>query len=89
MLLFSPIHLPPIMPLDTPHRLPQSIHLTMMVIQMGCLVLMEYDHRSLLRVLRIMQIPVMPCVSAHDRRIILICGDDVDTSFGLLSRKNL
>ncbi len=76
--LLSPIHLPPIMPPNAPYRLPQGTRPAVVVIWMGGTVLMEYDHRSLLRVLRIMQIPVVLGISAHDCHIILIDGDDVE-----------
>lgn len=43
---------------------------------MGSLMLVKDNHRSLLRIFRIMQIPVMAGVAAHDRHIIGIRGDD-------------
>lgn len=43
---------------------------------MGSLMLVEYDHCPLLRIFRIMQIPIMTGVAAHDRHIIRIRGDD-------------
>lgn len=39
-------------------------------------MLVENDHRSLLRILRIMQIPVMAGIPGHDRHIVGIRGDD-------------
>lgn len=42
----------------------------------GAEELVEYDHRSLLRILRIMQIPVMASISGHDRHIEGIRGND-------------
>lgn len=74
----SPGHLPPVMPPDAPYRLPQGIRPAMLVVRMGSLVLMEYDHRSPLRILRIMQIPVMAGIPAHDRHVIGIRGNDVE-----------
>lgn len=74
----SPIHLPLVMPPNAPYRLPQGISPAVLVIRMGSLVLVEYDHRLLLRILRIMQIPVMPRVPAHDRHIVLIHIDDLE-----------
>ena len=59
-----------------PYRLPQSVRPAVLVIRMGSLVLVEYDHRSLLRILRIMQIPVMAGIPGHDRHIIDILGYD-------------
>ena len=73
---FSSIHLPSVMPPDTPYRLPQGIRPAVLVVGMRSLVLMEDDHRSLLRILRIMQVPVMTGIPGHDRHIISICGDD-------------
>lgn len=39
-------------------------------------MLMEDDHRSLLRILQIMQIPVMTGIPGHNRHIIGIRGND-------------
>ena len=39
-------------------------------------MLVEYDYRPLLRILRIMQVPVMTGVPGHDRHIISIRGYD-------------
>lgn len=39
-------------------------------------MLVEYDHCPLLRILRIMQIPVMAGIAAHDRHVIGIRGND-------------
>ena len=75
-LSFYPVHLPPIMPSDTLYRLPQSVRPAMLVIRMRGLVLVEDDHRSLLRILWIMQIPVMAGIPGHDRHIIGIRGYD-------------
>ena len=72
----SPIHLPPVMPPDAPYRLPQSIRPAVLMVWMGGLMFVEYDHGSLLRILRIMQIPVMTGVPGHDRHIISIRGYD-------------
>ena len=70
----SSVHLPPVMPPDAPYRLPQSIRPTVLVVRMGSLVLVEDDHRSLLRILRIMQIPVVAGIPGHDRHIVGIRG---------------
>ena len=51
------------MPLDAPYRLPQGIRPTVLVVRKGCLMLVAYDHRSLL-------IPVMTVIAAHNRHII-------------------
>ena len=75
-LSFSPIHLPPVMPPDAPYRLPQSVRPAVLVVRMGSLMLVEYDYRSLLRILRIMQIPVMAGIPGHDRHIVGIRGND-------------
>ena len=75
---FSPVHLPPIMSPDAPYRLPQGVRPAMLVIRMRSLVLMEYDHRPLLRILRIMQIPVMTGIPGHDCHIISIRGYDIE-----------
>ena len=64
------------MPPDAPYRLPQGIRPAVLVVPMRSLVLVEYDHRSLLRILWIMQIPVMTSIAAHDRHIIDICCYD-------------
>ena len=64
------------MPSDTPYRLPQSVRPTMLVIQMGSLVLVEDDHRFPLRIFRVMQIPVMTGIPGHDCHIIGIRGYD-------------
>ena len=61
---------------NPPYRLPQSVRPAVLVIRMGSLVLVEDDHRSLLRILRIMQIPVMAGISGHDRHIEGIRGND-------------
>lgn len=73
---FSPIHMPFIMLTYASNRLPQGVRPTVLVVRMGSLVLVEYDHRSLLRILRIMQIPVMAGISGHDRHIEGIRGND-------------
>ena len=75
---FSPVHLPSVMPPDAPYRLPQGVRPAVLVVRMRSLVLVEDDHRSLLRILRIMQIPVMPGISGHDRYIIGIRGDNIE-----------
>ena len=74
--LSSPIHLPPVMPPDAPYRLSQGIRPAVLVVGMRSLVLVEYDHRPLLRIFRVMQIPVMSGIAAHDRHIIGICCYD-------------
>lgn len=73
---FPPVHLPPVMPPDTPYRLPQSVCPAVLVVRMGSLVLVEDDHRSLLRILRIMQIPVMASIPGHDCHIVGVRGYD-------------
>ena len=73
---FSPIHMPLIMLTYASYRLPQGFRPAVLVIWMGSLVLVEYDHRSLLRILRIVQIPEMSGVSAHDSHIIFISNND-------------
>ena len=78
LIFLSPIHLPPIMPPDAPYRLPQGVRPAVLVVRMRCLMLVEYDHGSLLRILRIMQIPVMPGIVALYRHIIGIRGYDVE-----------
>lgn len=72
----SPVHLPLVMSPDAPYRLPQSVRPAVLVIRMGSLMLVEDDHRSLLWILRIMQIPVMAGIPGHDRHIIGIRGND-------------
>ena len=57
---FSPIHLPS----------------AVLVVWMGSLVFVEYDHRILLRILRVMQVPVMTGIPGHNRHIIGIRGND-------------
>ena len=57
-----------------PYRLTQSIRPAVLVIRMGSLVLVKYDHHplnhyTLLWVLRIMRIPVMVGIPGHDRHI--------------------
>ena len=75
---FSPVHLPSVMPPDAPYRLPQGVRPAVLVVRMRSLVLVEDDHRPLLRILRIMQIPVMPGIPGHDRHVIGIRGDNVE-----------
>ena len=78
----SPIHLPLVMPSDAPYRLPQGVRPAVHMIPNPSfsvrMMRMKYDHRSLLRILRIMQIPVMPGIVALYRHIILIDGDYVE-----------
>ena len=70
------------MPADAPYRLPEGVRPAVQMIadpsssvgMMG----MKYYHRSPLRILRIMQIPIMAGVSALDRHIILIHIDDLE-----------
>ena len=64
------------MPPDAPYRLPQGVRPAVLVVRMGSLMLVEYDYRSLLRILRIMQIPVMAGIPGHDRHIVGVRGDD-------------
>ena len=71
---FPSVHLPPIMSPDAPHRLPQSVRPAVLVIRMRSHVFVEYDYRPLIRILRIMQIPVMAGIPEHDRHIIGIRG---------------
>lgn len=63
---------------DSSHRLPQGIRPAVLVIRMRSLVFVEYDYRPLIRILRIMQIPVMTGIPGHDRHIIDIRGDNVE-----------
>ena len=42
------------------------------------MMVIKYDHRTPLQILRIMQVPVMAGIPAHDRHIIGIRGDDVE-----------
>ena len=64
------------MPPDAPYRLPQGVRPAVLVVRMRSPVLVEYDHRPLLRIFRVMQIPIMAGVAAHDRHIIGIRGND-------------
>ena len=73
---FSPIHMPFIMLTYASNRLPQGVRPAVLVIRMRCPVLVEYDHGSLLWILRIMQIPVMTGIPGHDCHIIGIRGYD-------------
>ena len=74
------IHLPLIMSPDAPYRLTQSVCPAVQMISNPPrpvrMMRMEYDHRPLFRILRIIQIPVMAGVAAHDRHIIGIRGND-------------
>lgn len=63
---------------DTPYRLLQGVRPAVLVVRMGCPMLVEYDHGSLLRIFRIMQIPVMAGIPGHDRHIIRIRGYDIE-----------
>lgn len=77
-LLSSPIHLPLIMFLDTPHRLWQCSCSAMQMIWMGCPMLMKYLTISFCRIIRIMQIPIMPGISGLDGHIMLTQQNDVE-----------
>lgn len=72
--LSSPIHLPLIMPLDAPHRLLQAVCPAVLVVWMKKFVLMEYNHGPAFRILRIVQIPIVPRVLRPDCQIISIIG---------------
>ena len=72
----SSIHLPSVMSLDAPHRLPQRISPAMLVIRMWCLMLMKDNTAAFPRILRVMDIPVMPRIPGHYRYIIFIRNDD-------------
>ena len=68
------------MPLDAPYRLPQSVRSAVQVIMNSSrsvsMMRVEDYHRSLLRIFRITQIPVMAGIPGHDRYIIGIRGYD-------------
>ena len=68
--------LPLIVPPDSSHCLPQRILSAVLVIWMRSLVLMKYDHGPLVRIFRIVQVPVVTGVSGHDRHIVGICCND-------------
>ena len=66
------------MPLDAPDRLPQTGSPPMQMVRMTALMLME-DHAGFrMRILRAMQIPVMPGIPALDRDIPVIRHDDTE-----------
>ena len=69
--LFSPTHLPPVMPLNALHRLLQTPCSAMLMIRVRCPVLMKYDAGSFSRILRIMDVPYMSGVSGHNGYIII------------------
>ena len=79
-ILLPPIHLPLIMPPDAPYRLPQGVRPAVQMVtdspRFVSMMRMKYDHRPLLRIFWIMQIPVVAGVPAHDCHIIGIRGND-------------
>ena len=58
------------------HRLTQGVRPTVLMTRMRSLMFVEYDHRPLIRILRIMQVPIMPSVPRHDHHIESTRGDD-------------
>lgn len=72
----SSLHLPPVVALYAPDRLPQTVYTTVLMIWMRCLMLVEYDACFRYRIFRIMNEPMMPRISAHNRHIKSICKND-------------
>ena len=72
----SSIHLPSVMSLDAPYRLPQRICPAMLMIRMWCLMLMKNNTAAFPRILRVVDIPVMPRIPGHYRYIIFIRDND-------------
>ena len=80
LIVFSPIHLPPIMAPNTPNRLPEAVSKPMLVVRMAVFVFVEDDTRCISRNAGAMQVPVMPCVPALDDHIVLIHRDNIEIS---------
>lgn len=70
------VHLECIMPLDTPHRLPQAPRPPVPVVRVGRPVLVEYDAVPRLRIFRVVDVPDMPGILRHDGHVIRIRADD-------------
>ena len=66
------------MPLNASHRLVQSIRSAMLMIRTLKEVLVKYDERLLCRILRTMQVPVMPRIPALNRDISIIHQNDIE-----------
>lgn len=77
---FSPIHLPPIMTLNTPISLSEVISAPVLVVGMTVFVFVEDDTCRISRNAGAMQVPVMPRVPALDGHIVLIHRDNVEIS---------
>ena len=74
--LTSLIYYPSVMPLDAPYRLPQRIRPAMLMIRMWCLMLMKDNTAAFPRILRVVDVPVMPRIPGHYRYIIFIRRND-------------
>jgi hypothetical protein len=75
---FPAIQLEPIMALYASYHLPKAVSSAMQMIRQISIMTMKYDDGPLLRILRIVQIPIMPGASAHDRYIVFINRYDTE-----------
>ena len=63
---------------DISHRSPKAFLMPLKMVGQIPIVAVKENDRTGIRILRVMQIPVMTCISAHDRQVILIHGNHIE-----------
>ena len=71
-LSLPPIHLPPIMALDAPNRLSETVSMSVLVVGLLVFVLVIYQTRILPRHTGTVKYPIVPGISALNRHIVWI-----------------
>ena len=74
----STIHLPPIVTLDTPYRLPEAVPPAVLMIRMAESVLVEDHAGAFAWIASAMQIPIVPGVSALNCHVYGISHYDIE-----------
>ena len=74
----SSVHLPSIMVLNTPYRLPEAVPPAVLVIRIVEAMLVEDHARAFRRITGAVQVPVMTGISALNRHIRVIRHNDIE-----------
>ena len=78
LLPLPPVHLEPVMFADIPHCSPETFLMPLKMIWKIPTMAVEENDCTGIRIFRIMKVPVMPGISAHDRQVILIHRNHIE-----------
>lgn len=78
ILLFPPVHLPPIVALYAPYNLSEAVSTPVLVVRMAVFVLVKDDTSRIPWNIGAVQVPVMSSIPALDGHIIIIHRDNIE-----------